>query len=268
MGLLALTGALGLVFWDNIRPQTNGELSLQLGRQHPVRGSPVRFVRGRNMSYSGIGFPAIYSYLQGTSVVIPANANVDELASFFAQGHPYREAVARTIEHHLEQGRRQIPLQLLLSPFVQEHLDHGIDRAVVKHHWAGAPYPNCFNAALSFASSRTRPRYVSPAEFKRKLRADYWLLQPGETMQYGDLLVIWGVAAGSRDVRSSDGKRLTPWLQAPSHVSVFLARDLVFSKGSNTPEVPYHLESYGGSLAYYYDRGRTGRLMTVHRLNE
>ncbi len=241
-------------------------LARHLKQQHPPRRTGLRFVRGKKADLGQhAGDLGQYSRLPDVKLVIPKNGDIEAIARTLAAGRKHG-GIARRIKKRVRKGQRRIPLGELLGGFMRKHLNKGIDRANIKNHWAGAPNPNCFHAALTFGSDRAKPRYVGPGEFKRRLRKEYRMLQPGEKMQYGDVVVSWGVGKDYKGARSADGK-LSPWHQEPHHTTVYLAPNLMYAKGSNTPEVPYAFEPYSGTLSYYHSRGGGERLLTVHRPN-
>jgi hypothetical protein len=196
----------------------------------------------------------------GVTLEVRPGDDLKAMARTLALGRSAKK-IEKAIRSRLRQGRADIPLQDLLPAYVQQNIGRNPDPSTKR----GRNWPNCFNAALGFHSSRAKPRFTVPATFHRQLRRDYRLLQPGEEIRFGDIVVVWGARYNSPSVRK--GGKVTPWGSEPIHAAVFLDRNLLFGKASNSAITPFRFEPYAGPFAQYVSKSDGTGLITVHRRN-
>lgn len=122
-------------------------------------------------------------------------------------------------------GERTIPLERLLPDFVCERVgtcspDSG---------------PNCFNATLLFHNCTKETVCTGSEELLRVLKKEFTPVESGETLQPGDVLVIY---------KSDDGKTI-------QHSAVYVGGDVFFHKGSTDKADPYTFEPFESVVSFY-----------------
>lgn len=255
-----------------------------LHNTYTTRPSPLRLKRGEIAEYSAkTGFgpkgssitpdPArswhkvqvenkACTFVTGVKLQLKPGDDLRAVASTLAVGRSVKK-VEQALKRHVQAGRTEIPLQELLPTFVQQNHGTYADRSTASRTSTAAP--NCFNAALGFHSSRATPRYTSPAQFRSRLKRGYKLLQPGEEIRFGDMVVVWGHSYNHASVRKKG--KVDPFGASaePVHASVYLDKDLLFGKASVSLKTSYQFEPYAGSFAHYLAKSDGKGLVTVHR---